>query len=217
MPPHRVLGFQLLLFFVALMLGSLMSVATAQANSGDCPPTCGPPVPAYVLASNEEDHNAARAERWRRDQRRRDRSDAERRARKNVRSLERRLDRAEARERKARYGRRHGKGSNDGQAGSHCMYGADGRLIYAPRGETCVSREGGAIAGPASLAPAVAQGCASGNCQNGKGTYVWSDGTRYVGGFKGGLQHGQGSVSQEMFIINEKHISGIKKCSSMYF
>ncbi len=75
------------------------------------------------------------------------------------------------------------------------MYGTDGRLIYAPRGETCASREGEPLGGPASLESAVAQGCASGDCQNGKGTYVWSDGTRYVGSFKNGLQHGQGSVA----------------------
>ena len=75
------------------------------------------------------------------------------------------------------------------------MYGADGRLIYAPHGETCASREGGASAGPAGLAPAVAQGCASGDCQNGTGTYVWSDGTRYVGSFRDGIQHGQGTIA----------------------
>ena len=37
-------------------------------------------------------------------------------------------------------------------------------------------------------------GCISGNCENGIGTYVFEDKSRYVGSFRAGLPHGQGKV-----------------------
>lgn len=36
------------------------------------------------------------------------------------------------------------------------------------------------------------RGCISGNCENGDGTYVYSDGSKYIGGFKAGAADGDG-------------------------
>jgi len=33
--------------------------------------------------------------------------------------------------------------------------------------------------------------CIEGDCNNGYGTFTWTDGAKYVGEFKDGLQHGQ--------------------------
>jgi len=38
-------------------------------------------------------------------------------------------------------------------------------------------------------------GCTVGDCINGQGTYVWPNGDKYVGEFKGGLFHGQGTYT----------------------
>lgn len=35
-------------------------------------------------------------------------------------------------------------------------------------------------------------GCTEGDCNNGKGTYVWEDGSRYIGEWKEGLRSGKG-------------------------
>ena len=35
--------------------------------------------------------------------------------------------------------------------------------------------------------------CIKGDCNNGYGTFTWTDGAKYVGEFKDGLQHGQGT------------------------
>jgi hypothetical protein len=37
--------------------------------------------------------------------------------------------------------------------------------------------------------------CTSGDCQNGQGSYLWPDGQRYAGAFRGGQRHGQGTFS----------------------
>ena len=36
--------------------------------------------------------------------------------------------------------------------------------------------------------------CVEGDCKNGFGTYVWPDGDRYVGEWKKGKEHGQGTL-----------------------
>lgn len=41
--------------------------------------------------------------------------------------------------------------------------------------------------------PADLEGCISGNCEEGVGTYIWADGTRYEGEWKGGIYHGSGT------------------------
>ncbi|MBN8548598.1 MAG: hypothetical protein J0M12_04710 [Deltaproteobacteria bacterium] len=41
----------------------------------------------------------------------------------------------------------------------------------------------------------IATGCVSGNCQEGYGTYVYADGDKYEGGFKGGTRSGMGTFS----------------------
>lgn len=37
-------------------------------------------------------------------------------------------------------------------------------------------------------------GCIAGNCEEGVGTYIWADGTRYEGEWKGGIYHGSGAL-----------------------
>ena len=37
--------------------------------------------------------------------------------------------------------------------------------------------------------------CIQGNCYNGKGTYVWANGNKYVGEFMDGKYHGQGTYT----------------------
>ena len=37
--------------------------------------------------------------------------------------------------------------------------------------------------------------CTEGNCVNGKGTYTYTNGSRYVGEFKDGKKHGQGTFT----------------------
>ena len=37
--------------------------------------------------------------------------------------------------------------------------------------------------------------CIKGDCNNGYGTFTWTDGAKYVGEFKDGLQHGQGTFT----------------------
>ena len=37
--------------------------------------------------------------------------------------------------------------------------------------------------------------CIEGDCNNGYGTFTWTDGAKYVGEFKDGLQHGQGTFT----------------------
>ena len=39
------------------------------------------------------------------------------------------------------------------------------------------------------------QKCIKGNCKNGKGTYIWHDGMKYVGEWKDGNQNGQGTFT----------------------
>jgi len=37
--------------------------------------------------------------------------------------------------------------------------------------------------------------CISGNCFNGEGTYIWSNGDQYIGGWKNGNKHGKGTYT----------------------
>ena len=37
--------------------------------------------------------------------------------------------------------------------------------------------------------------CISGDCENGYGTFIFDDGTKYVGEFKDGKRHGQGTCT----------------------
>jgi hypothetical protein len=187
------------------------------AESPACFPGCGRALPAFVLADYEDDYGrtdyraraeaaraereAAREERRRLEAQRLDRIERESRARSKLRGLERKLEEGRREERLKKYGSSSPSsywssyGSNDGQAGAHCIYGSDDRLIYAPDGARCAEEKGGTIPGPAARNPTFHQGCAKGDCQHGEGTYVWADGSRYTGGFRKGLQHGHGSIS----------------------
>ena len=40
-------------------------------------------------------------------------------------------------------------------------------------------------------------GCIEGDCENGKGTYTWPDGSKYEGEFKGGEINGKGTYTFE--------------------
>ena len=37
--------------------------------------------------------------------------------------------------------------------------------------------------------------CTQGNCENGHGTYIFDNGTKYVGMFRHGKKHGQGTIT----------------------
>jgi hypothetical protein len=49
---------------------------------------------------------------------------------------------------------------------------------------------------------AIAYGCIEGDCRNGIGTYLWENGSKYIGQFKNRLMNGQGT-----FYFGEKSIS----------
>ena len=58
-------------------------------------------------------------------------------------------------------------------------------------------------------------GCIEGNCRNGQGTYTWTDGSKYVGGWKDDRLHGQGVLTYPYggkyvgeFINNRRHGQG---------
>lgn len=202
----------------AVLWGLLLALCWAgTAQARECFPLCARPVAQAVLADYEDDHSssdyrakaaAARAEREAaREQRRlleakqRAQRASEARARERLRSLERKLNDGK---RDDRFGRSRSRaysgyyehhGSNDGQAGAHCIYGPDDQLLHAPEGMRCAQQKGGVDPGPAAIQPPARSGCAEGDCRNGAGIYVWADGSRYEGSFEGGLQHGQGSIA----------------------
>jgi hypothetical protein len=199
--------------FVSVFM-SLGGAGTAVAEATDCYPSCDPTEAAFVLAevdyedyqakreaarakrdADRAERDAANAKRRMLEAKRRDRMDGEKRAQKRLKKPQRKLKEGERKSGYSSCGRGCSHGSNDGQAGAHCIYGVDGTLIYAPRGAECASEKGGTYTPPASPNPAITQGCANGDCRNGAGTYVWSDGSRYVGGFKNGVQHGEGSLA----------------------
>ena len=41
--------------------------------------------------------------------------------------------------------------------------------------------------------------CIKGDCNNGQGTYRWESGDEYVGEWKDGKRHGQGTQTQQVF------------------
>jgi parvulin-like peptidyl-prolyl isomerase len=59
------------------------------------------------------------------------------------------------------------------------------------------------------LLPEVGNGqCISGNCSNGKGTYIWSNGNKYIGDWKGGRKDGYGTfiLNRSEYEIEASHI-----------
>ncbi len=56
-------------------------------------------------------------------------------------------------------------------------------------------------------------GCISGNCVNGNGTYVWSSGGKYSGGWRNDKKHGYGTYtwadgdSRSGYYLNGKRVS----------
>ena len=159
---RRVVTFRIVGLLVFLLAAGTLVDPSAKAEPGSCYPSCAAPVALYDLAGSDYDaYRAAREKRMRLREEQRLERECQAKVNRSLRSLERKLDRAEREHNKSRDKSRAHLGSNDGQAGSHCMYGPDGRLIYAPRGETCSSREGGFVPGPTGVQPAVAQGCAS--------------------------------------------------------
>lgn len=63
------------------------------------------------------------------------------------------------------------------------------------------------------------KGCISGDCENGEGTYVYADGSKYIGGFKDGAADGEGIC---YYSTGNKYTGGWKKNTfhgngTMYF
>ena len=54
---------------------------------------------------------------------------------------------------------------------------------------------------------AFAEGCVSGDCANGYGTYVYDSGDKYVGESKNNLAHGQGT---QTFANGNQYVGGFK-------
>ena len=84
------------------------------------------------------------------------------------------------------------------QPGGYCMYDTKGNVILRPQGVECEDQQGeylrstGGAASPPRVAPSTISGCVEGDCSNGEGVYVWSNGVKYIGSFRRGRQHGQG-------------------------
>ncbi len=62
--------------------------------------------------------------------------------------------------------------------------------LYVSNGNA--SNSGSVPPAPGVKSPQRQIGCVTGDCVNGYGTYVYSDGSRYIGPFKDSLSHGQG-------------------------
>jgi hypothetical protein len=58
----------------------------------------------------------------------------------------------------------------------------------------------------------VQNGCIAGNCENGAGTYVYADGSKYQGDFEGSKKNGQG----QYWLANGEHYSGNWKDNYMH-
>ena len=56
-----------------------------------------------------------------------------------------------------------------------------------------------------------ADSCVSGDCVNGYGTYVWDDGTKYVGESKDNLLNGQGTM---IWANGKKYVGEFKNNSA---
>ncbi len=182
------------------------------AGAPECYPTCGTPRAAFVVADSQThaeylayraQQAAAREERRLLEAKERERRRTEMRAERKLRDLKRKLEDKKREAEKAHilktYGHRahrvYGHGVDDGQAGAHCVYGTDGRLIYAPQGNECAAVRRVPRPTPSAIDRPHQLGCVEGDCRNGTGIYVWADGSRYSGGFQDGLQHGHGSLS----------------------
>jgi hypothetical protein len=175
-----------------ILIGAL--VLPTKAGADPWCDTCVSEAPVQIAASSREERNRERSRQRAEDRRdrkeRNERRDARRTGRKKLYGIERQLRKEE---RKGRDSRR----DHNPQAGAHCMYGADGKLIHAPRGSYCpaTNDEPPAAAGGAPAGAPAQTGCVSGDCRNGRGVFVWKSGSRYVGEFKAGKQHGQGSLA----------------------
>ncbi len=83
------------------------------------------------------------------------------------------------------------------QTGGYCMYDTRGNVILQPEGVECEDQNGeylrstGGVQSPNRVAPR-RSGCVEGDCKNGEGVYLWSNGTQYLGEFERGRQHGRG-------------------------
>lgn len=106
-----------------------------------------------------------------------------------------------------RYRRKRYRYGRDHQPGGYCIYDANGNVVLRPDGVVCdketdengymAGTSGKAADGPAKIGPKGAAGrtgCVQGDCKNGSGTYVWSNGSQYIGHFRDGLQDGEGSL-----------------------
>ena len=75
---------------------------------------------------------------------------------------------------------------------SHGIPHGQGRLEKADGSVLSGEWRNGELLEQAESAPAA--GCVSGDCSNGYGTYVFQDGSKYVGSFRNSRPHGQGTI-----------------------
>ena len=106
-------------------------------------------------------------------------------------------DRARSKIRKATRRSRYRSRSRH-QPGGYCIYDTKGNVVLKPDGVECEEQNGEYMAASGGAARSTGRagqsGCTTGSCTNGRGVYVWSNGTHYSGEWRNGRQHGQGSL-----------------------
>jgi len=113
-------------------------------------------------------------------------------------------DLSQDRKRSRRADREH---NGEHQLGGYCMYGLNGELLHRPPARSCsgppagyaapgsADQDGFSVEMPIRNALGQSLGrCIQGRCESGYGVYAWPDGSRYIGSFQNGKQHGEGTL-----------------------
>ena len=159
--------------FVAVVLAAAFSLPVVSAAEAGPRPGVAPTVAARSASSANYD-SVSRTERNRRRYRKKLEKEREDRDDK-IRSL--------------------GKRSRNKahQPGGYCMYDTQGNVILRPRGVRCENQSGEYMRSEgATPSQEPDRGCVDGDCRDGQGVFLWTNGTQYIGSFQGGRQHGEG-------------------------